>query len=105
MNNTYSNILVNIEDNNSITNILGIIGTILTTCIYTPQIYKSYINKNVEVSWGMLIIEINSDIIWISYYYLSEIYLPILTGLLILTFASSLGFMKLYYNQKNILIV
>ena len=33
------------KNNNFFTNILGIIGTIMTTSIYTPQIYRSYKKK------------------------------------------------------------
>ena len=38
------NITSEIDDNvkNTFTNILGVFGTILTTSIYTPQIYRSY---------------------------------------------------------------
>ena len=86
MNNT---IIDTVNDNNNIvTTILGVIGTILTTSIYTPQICKSYREKKVEISWVMLSLELTSDIIWISYYYLNEIYYPILTSTLIFSFAS-----------------
>ena len=87
-----------LEENNIITSILGILGTVLTTSIYTPQIYKSYKDKKVEISWIMLSLELTSDIVWISYYYLNEIYYPILTGTLIFSFASTLGFMKYHYK-------
>ena len=99
------NITSELEDNlkdSIITNILGVVGTVLTTSIYTPQIYKSYKKKQVDISWGMLFIELTSDIVWISYYYLNEIYYPILTGTCIFTLVSSLCFMKLYY-KKNII--
>ena len=76
-----------LEKNNIIITILGILGTVLTTSIYTPQIYKSYKDKKVEISWIMLSLELTSDIVWISYYYLNEIYYPILTGTLIFSFA------------------
>ena len=85
------------DDNNIVTTILGVIGTILTTSIYTPQIYKSYKEKKVEISWIMLSLELTSDIIWILYYYLNEIYYPILTSSLIFTFASTLGVMKYHF--------
>ena len=95
MNNT---IIDTVNDNNNIvTSILGVVGTILTTSIYTPQIYKSYKEKKVEISWIMLSLELTSDIIWISYYYLNEIYYPILTSSLIFAFASTLGVMKYYF--------
>ena len=43
MNNT---IIDTVNDNNNIvTTILGVIGTVLTTSIYTPQICKSYKEK------------------------------------------------------------
>ena len=47
------NITSEIDDNvkNTFTNILGVFGTILTTSIYTPQIYRSYKKKMVEISW------------------------------------------------------
>jgi uncharacterized protein with PQ loop repeat len=96
MNNTIID-TVNDNNNNIVTTILGVIGTILTTSIYTPQIYKSYKEKKVEISWIMLSLELTSDIIWILYYYLNEIYYPILTGSLIFTFASTLGVMKYYF--------
>ena len=96
MNNTIID-TVNDNNNNIVTTILGVIGTILTTSIYTPQIYKSYKEKKVEISWIMLSLELTSDIVWISYYYLNEIYYPILTGSLIFTFASTLGVMKYYF--------
>ena len=84
MNNT---IIDTVNDNNNIvTTILGVIGTILTTSIYTPQICKSYREKKVEISWIMLSLELTSDIVWISYYYLNEIYYPILTSTLIFSF-------------------
>ena len=94
MNNT---IIDTVNDNNIVTSVLGVIGTVLTTSIYTPQIYKSYKDKKVEISWIMLSLELTSDIVWISYYYLNEIYYPILTGSLIFTFASTLGVMKYYF--------
>jgi uncharacterized protein with PQ loop repeat len=87
-----------LEKNNIIITVLGVLGTVLTTSIYTPQIYKSYKDKKVEISWIMLSLELTSDIVWISYYYLNEIYYPILTGTLIFSFASTLGFMKYHYN-------
>ena len=90
------------QNNNFFTNILGIIGTIMTTSIYTPQIYRSYKKKVVEISWLMLFLEMTSDIIWILYYYLNEIYYPILTGTCIFSFASTLCIMKIYYNRKLI---
>jgi uncharacterized protein with PQ loop repeat len=43
MNNTIIDTVNN--DNNIVTSVLGFIGTILTTSIYTPQIYKSYKEK------------------------------------------------------------
>ena len=97
------NITSEIDDNvkNTFTNILGVFGTILTTSIYTPQIYRSYKKKMVEISWIMLGLELFSDIIWILYYYLNEIYYPILTGSCIFSFASTLCFMKIYYNKKS----
>ena len=99
MNNTIIDTVNNTENNNNIvTSVLGVIGTVLTTSIYTPQIYKSYKEKKVEISWIMLSLELTSDIIWISYYYLNEIYYPILTGSLIFTFASTLGMMKYHYK-------
>ena len=98
MNNTIIYSVNDTENNNNIvTSVLGVIGTILTTSIYTPQIYKSYKEKKVEISWIMLSLELTSDIIWISYYYLNEIYYPILTSTLIFTFASTLGVMKYYF--------
>ena len=87
-----------LEENDIIITILGILGTVLTTSIYTPQIYKSYKDKKVEISWIMLSLELTSDIVWISYYYLNEIYYPILTGTLIFSFASTLGLMKYHYK-------
>jgi len=87
-----------LEEYNLITSILGILGTVLTTSIYTPQIYKGYKDKKVEISWIMLSLELTSDIVWISYYYLNEIYYPILTGTLIFSFASTLGLMKYHYK-------
>ena len=45
----------------------------------------------------MLSLELTSDIIWILYYYLNEIYYPILTSSLIFTFASTLGVMKYHF--------
>ena len=86
-----------LEKNNIIITVLGVLGTVLTTSIYTPQIYKSYKDKKVEISWIMLSLELTSDIVWISYYYLNEIYYPILTSSLIFTFASTLGVMKYYF--------
>jgi uncharacterized protein with PQ loop repeat len=98
MNNTIIDTVNNTENNNNIvTSVLGVIGTVLTTSIYTPQICKSYKEKKVEISWIMLSLELTSDIIWISYYYLNEIYYPILTSSLIFTFASTLGVMKYYF--------
>jgi uncharacterized protein with PQ loop repeat len=90
------------NDKDVITNILGVIGTIFTMSIYTPQIFRSFKKKKVEISWSMLGLEIISDIIWICYYYLNEIYYPILTGVCILIFASFLCFMKLYYRKQKI---
>lgn len=53
---------ITIEENdtikNTFTNILGVFGTILTTSIYTPQIYRSYKKKMVEISWIMLGLEL-----------------------------------------------
>ena len=98
MNNTIIDTVNDNNNNNIVTTILGVIGTVLTTSIYTPQIYKSYKDKKVEISWIMLSLELTSDIVWISYYYLNEIYYPILTGTLIFSFASTLGFMKYHYN-------
>ena len=54
-----------LEKNNIIITVLGILGTVLTTSIYTPQIYKSYKDKKVEISWIMLSLELTSDIVWI----------------------------------------
>ena len=59
MNNTIID-TVNDNNNNIVTTILGVIGTILTTSIYTPQIYKSYKEKKVEISWIMLSLELTS---------------------------------------------
>ena len=70
------------QNKNFFTNILGVIGTIMTTSIYTPQIYRSYKKKVVEISWLMLFLEMTSDIIWILYYYLNEIYYPIILTIL-----------------------
>ena len=107
MENTFfiMNITSEIDDNvkNTFKNILGVFGTILTTSIYIPQIYRSYKKKIVEISWIMLGLELFSDIVWILYYYLNEIYFPILTGSCIFSFASTLSFMKIYYNKKSYL--
>ena len=99
MNNTIINIENDMknDNNNIVTTILGVIGTVLTTSIYTPQICKSYKEKKVEISWMMLSLELTADTVWISYYYLNEIYYPILTSTLIFTFASTLGIMKYYF--------
>ena len=97
MNNTLINNAHRVKGDINIT-ILGVIGTIMTTMIYTPQIVKSWHDKKVEISWIMLFFEMTSDIIWMLYYYLSDIYFPILTGTLIFIFATTLCFMKIYFK-------
>ena len=48
MNNTIIDTVNNAENNNNniVTTVLGVIGTVLTTSIYTPQICKSYREKS-----------------------------------------------------------
>ena len=57
----------------------------------------------VEICMDYVRIRTFSDIVWILYYYLNEIYYPILTGSCIFSFASTLCFMKIYYNKKRYL--
>lgn len=97
MNNTLINNENKLTADISIT-VLGVIGTIMTTMIYTPQIVKSWHDKKVEISWIMLFFEMISDMIWMLYYYLSDIYLPVLTGTLIFIFATTLCIMKIYFK-------
>lgn len=82
--------------------ILGYIGTVLTSITFMPQVYLSWKTKKVsDLSIWMIIIVIVSTTSWLGYGFINDLKPVIVANIIVLLLAIVLFYLKMKYKEKK----
>lgn len=82
--------------------LLGLVAAVLVIVSWLPQLQKSVRTKSTgDLSWGMLLILLASQILWLIYGLLIDSIPVALTNAATTLFLSALALMKYKYDAKN----
>ncbi len=83
--------------------LIGHLGSVLTSITFIPQVYKTWTTKEVEgLSLAMMFIILTSTVVWLVYGLLANLLPVIICNAIVFTLSLILIIMKLKYHKKTV---
>ena len=83
--------------------LIGHLGSVLTSITFIPQVYKTWTTKEVEgLSLAMMFIILTSTVVWLVYGLLANLLPVIICNAIVFTLSLILIIMKLKHHKKTV---